>query len=42
MYEDEGPLNAGAAMCTGCEGCDLDCDWVVDSGGEMDLREKFV
>jgi hypothetical protein len=41
-FGDEKPeVNAGAAMCTGCEGCDLDRDWVVDSGGEMDPREKF-
>jgi hypothetical protein len=42
-YQDEGPLNAGAAACSGCEGCNLDRDWVVESlGGKMDPREKFV
>jgi hypothetical protein len=42
-FGDEEPeVNAGAAMCTGCEGCDLDRDWVVDSAGKMDPREKFV
>jgi hypothetical protein len=42
-FGDEEPeLNAGAAACNRCEGCDLSRDWVVDSGGEMDPREKFV
>jgi hypothetical protein len=42
-FGDEEPkVNAGAAMCTGCEGCDLDRDWVVNSEGEMDPRKKFV
>jgi hypothetical protein len=41
-FGDEAPeVNAGAAKRTGCEGCDLDRDWVVDSDGEMDPREKF-
>jgi hypothetical protein len=42
FVEDEEPLNAGAAVCTGCEGCDLDRDLVVNSGGKMDPRKKFV
>jgi hypothetical protein len=42
LGDEEPKVNAGAAMYTGCEGCDLDRDWVVDSDGEMDPREKFV
>jgi hypothetical protein len=42
-FGDEEPeLNAGGAACNRCEGCDLSRDSVVDSGGEMDPREKFV
>jgi hypothetical protein len=42
-YGDEEPeVTAGATMCNACEGCDLSRDWVDDSGGEMDPREKFV
>jgi hypothetical protein len=42
-FGDEEPkVTAGAAMCNACEGCDLSRDWVVDSGGEMDLWKNLL